>query len=220
MAKGQAERLMPLLQSMLDEHGMVWAELDAIAVGTGPGNFTGIRIAVSAARGLSLALGIPAIGVSGFEAMHSGRDIVEAEDCLVSLPGQRRGVDVVVQVFEKGLGIGQPVELALYEDTVGASAENNARLGSIPSGLPIVGARAETLDAILNEAHGFMLGYDCLSMDNLGGIAEVIGRVALSRLSNTADFPRPAPLYIRPADAAPSRDTPPVILDAPREQAQ
>ena len=41
----------------------------AIGVGVGPGNFTGIRIAVAAARGLALALDIPAIGVTGFEAI-------------------------------------------------------------------------------------------------------------------------------------------------------
>jgi tRNA threonylcarbamoyl adenosine modification protein YeaZ len=46
-----------------------FADLDAIAVGTGPGNFTGVRIAVSAARGLALALSRPAIGVTGFEAL-------------------------------------------------------------------------------------------------------------------------------------------------------
>ena len=53
MAKGQAERLMPLLQALLDQEGYSWADLDAVAVGVGPGNFTGIRIGVSAARGLA-----------------------------------------------------------------------------------------------------------------------------------------------------------------------
>ena len=69
MAKGQAERLMPLLEQVLAEGGAAWDDLAAIGVGTGPGNFTGIRIAVSAARGLALALNAPAIGVSAFEAL-------------------------------------------------------------------------------------------------------------------------------------------------------
>ncbi|MBC7675527.1 MAG: tRNA (adenosine(37)-N6)-threonylcarbamoyltransferase complex dimerization subunit type 1 TsaB, partial [Rhodoferax sp.] len=69
MAKGQAEYLIPMLQTMLTSKGMTWRDLTALAVGVGPGNFTGIRISVSAARGLALGLGIPAIGVSNFEAM-------------------------------------------------------------------------------------------------------------------------------------------------------
>ncbi len=50
MKRGQAERLFPMLEEVLREGGVVWGELDAIGVGVGPGNFTGIRIAVSAAR--------------------------------------------------------------------------------------------------------------------------------------------------------------------------
>ena len=68
MAKGQAERLMVLLEEVLAEAGLTWNDLDAIGVGTGPGNFTGIRISVSAARGLALGLGIPAYGIDGFAA--------------------------------------------------------------------------------------------------------------------------------------------------------
>lgn len=72
MTKGQAERLVPLMQELLDEAGCTWKELDAIGVGVGPGNFTGIRIGVSAARGLALGLGKPAIGVSTLEAQAFG----------------------------------------------------------------------------------------------------------------------------------------------------
>jgi tRNA threonylcarbamoyl adenosine modification protein YeaZ len=69
MARGQAERLMGLLEEVLQDAGKTWQDLDRIGVGIGPGNFTGIRIAVSTARGLALGLGIPAIGVNSFEAM-------------------------------------------------------------------------------------------------------------------------------------------------------
>jgi tRNA threonylcarbamoyl adenosine modification protein YeaZ len=68
MTRGQAERLMPLLEECLSDAGFGWSDLTAIGVGIGPGNFTGIRIAVSAARGLALALDIPAVGVDGFDA--------------------------------------------------------------------------------------------------------------------------------------------------------
>ena len=50
MARGQAERLFPLLEALLSQAGVTWRDLSAIGVGTGPGNFTGIRIAVAAAR--------------------------------------------------------------------------------------------------------------------------------------------------------------------------
>ena len=68
MPRGQAERLMGLLHEVLSGSGHDWRDLDAIGVGIGPGNFTGIRISVSAARGLALGLGVPAYGVDGFAA--------------------------------------------------------------------------------------------------------------------------------------------------------
>jgi tRNA threonylcarbamoyladenosine biosynthesis protein TsaB len=94
MDKGQAERLLPLCEEVLAARGLSWADLDAVAVGTGPGNFTGIRIAVAAARGLALSLGIPAIGVTRLEALAEGlpRPLTVIEDA-------RRG-EVYVQEFD------------------------------------------------------------------------------------------------------------------------
>ncbi|WP_299043653.1 tRNA (adenosine(37)-N6)-threonylcarbamoyltransferase complex dimerization subunit type 1 TsaB [uncultured Tateyamaria sp.] len=91
MARGQAERLMGLLEEMLRAQGVVWADLDAVAVGTGPGNFTGIRIGVSAARGLALGLGCPAYGVTGFEARAS----LAAPGSTVAIPAPRDMVYVM-----------------------------------------------------------------------------------------------------------------------------
>lgn len=68
MDKGQAERLLPMLEELLAGSGAGWRDLAAIGVGVGPGNFTGVRIAVAAARGLALALSVPAVGVSTLEA--------------------------------------------------------------------------------------------------------------------------------------------------------
>lgn len=72
MSKGQAEQLFPILDRVLAEAGKDWPDLTAIAVGIGPGNFTGIRISVAAARGLALSLKIPAIGISRLEAIAYG----------------------------------------------------------------------------------------------------------------------------------------------------
>ena len=85
MQKGQAEHLFPLLEQVLSKGGATWADLTAIGVGIGPGNFTGIRISVSAARGLALSLGIPAVGVSNFEAQ-----ALDAPRPIISLVDARR----------------------------------------------------------------------------------------------------------------------------------
>ncbi len=96
MAKGQAERLFPLLEEVLAEGGVTWSDLTAIGVGIGPGNFTGIRISVSAARGLALSLNIPAVGVSSFEAQ-----AIDAPRPILSLVDARRD-QVFVQELTHG----------------------------------------------------------------------------------------------------------------------
>lgn len=63
MAQGQAERIFPAIDELLARNSASFADLTRIAVTTGPGSFTGLRIGLSAARGLGLALGIPVIGV-------------------------------------------------------------------------------------------------------------------------------------------------------------
>ena len=154
MAKGQAERLVALLDEVLAEGGVGWGDLSAIAVGTGPGNFTGIRIAVSLARGLALGLGVPAVGVTGFEAL--GADLV------VAIPAPRG------QFYVKAPGT--------VAELVAVAPEGAARFGAV--------AVAEFVEAIAR-----------------------VGRVKAA----TAQ-PRPAPFYLRAADAAPASDPPPVIL--------
>ena len=84
-ATGQAERLVPLLEDLLGQNSVSWENISVIGVGTGPGNFTGIRISVAFARGLSLSLGVPAIGVGACEALatHLPRP------CRIVIPGRR-----------------------------------------------------------------------------------------------------------------------------------
>ena len=96
MQKGQAERLFPLLEELLAEGNVKWSDLTAIGVGIGPGNFTGIRISVSSARGLALSLGIPAIGVSSFEAQ-----AIDSPRPVLSLIDARRD-QVFVQELTDG----------------------------------------------------------------------------------------------------------------------
>lgn len=68
MARGQDKALPGFVERLLDEAGVSLAELDRIAVVTGPGSFTGIRIGVAYARGLALVTEAPCIGVTSIEA--------------------------------------------------------------------------------------------------------------------------------------------------------
>ncbi|GAB1478762.1 tRNA (adenosine(37)-N6)-threonylcarbamoyltransferase complex dimerization subunit type 1 TsaB [Paracoccaceae bacterium] len=168
MDKGQAERLMPLLEELLAEAGIGWSDLAGIAVGTGPGNFTGVRISVAAARGLALGLGIPAIGVTRLEALAHDlpRPVTVIEDA-------RRG-EAYVQEFaaETGAAHLTPLPVAAMGAVTGSAAPDG-----LPPAMPL---------------------------------AQAIAEIALSRLGTPQ--PRPAPFYLRGADAAPPSDPPPVIL--------
>ncbi|MBN2759417.1 MAG: tRNA (adenosine(37)-N6)-threonylcarbamoyltransferase complex dimerization subunit type 1 TsaB [Rhodobacteraceae bacterium] len=172
MAKGQAERLMPLLEEVLAQGGAAWSDLAAIGVGIGPGNFTGIRISVAAARGLSLGLGVPAIGVSVFDARAHGlpRPLSVVEDA-------KRGM-----VYVQSFGPDSAPSLSALEDVVisgHVTGTGAVLLGSLPLA-PVM------------------------------PLAVAIAQIAGNRLATPQ--PRPAPLYLRAPDAAPSNDLGPVML--------
>jgi len=69
LGKGHAEHLMGAIDAALKAAGSTYADLDGIAVSVGPGSFTGVRVGVAAARGLALALKVPAVGVTTLEAL-------------------------------------------------------------------------------------------------------------------------------------------------------
>ncbi|WP_455479596.1 tRNA (adenosine(37)-N6)-threonylcarbamoyltransferase complex dimerization subunit type 1 TsaB [Bartonella sp. B23] len=66
---GHAERLIGHIAQVTDQTNITLNQVDRIAVNIGPGSFTGVRVGVSTARALALALKIPAIGVSALEAL-------------------------------------------------------------------------------------------------------------------------------------------------------
>lgn len=72
MAQGQAERIFPAIDELLARNGLAYKDLGRIAVTTGPGSFTGLRIGLSAARGLGLALSLPVVGVPSLTAISLG----------------------------------------------------------------------------------------------------------------------------------------------------
>lgn len=67
--KQSAERLLPLIAELLSELGWQRGSLERIGVSVGPGSFTGLRVGIACAQGLSLGLGVPLVGVSSLRAM-------------------------------------------------------------------------------------------------------------------------------------------------------
>src|SRR5688500_10065550 len=77
MVRGQAEVLMPMVARVMREAGVDFEALDRVAVTVGPGSFTGLRVGIAAARGIALAAGKPAVGLStlaAFAAPHIAAD--------------------------------------------------------------------------------------------------------------------------------------------------
>jgi tRNA threonylcarbamoyladenosine biosynthesis protein TsaB len=104
-----SQELLPELERLLEESGTAWDEVQSIAVGVGPGTFTGLRIGVATARALGQALGIDLRPVSSLEALASAAaDDLGNDSPVLSLIDARRG-----QVF-----------VALYRPT----RSNGARL--------------------------------------------------------------------------------------------
>jgi tRNA threonylcarbamoyladenosine biosynthesis protein TsaB len=107
-----AELLLPMCDEVLAEAGLKRSDLDAIAVGRGPGAFTGVRLAISAAQGIALALDIPVVPVSSLMALaaqapDNGADVLAVIDARMG--------EVYAAVYRRNEG---RIE-ALGEETVG-----------------------------------------------------------------------------------------------------
>jgi tRNA threonylcarbamoyl adenosine modification protein YeaZ len=102
MVRGHAEALMPLIARVLDRARIeFFSGIDRIAVTTGPGSFTGLRVGISAARGLALASGRPAIGLSTLAAYAA--PLIAADDTLPMVAViDARHDHVYLQVFGPG----------------------------------------------------------------------------------------------------------------------
>lgn len=193
MVRGQAERLIPLLEEVLEEAELGWGDLDALAVGVGPGNFTGVRIAVSAARGLGFSLGIPAIGVNLFDVRALGYfKLPDAQDlALVCLSGPRDSLYVQLMGPDGALAAPRQIDPKADDLTV-----EEARAVAIGPASDFIKHRLQ-VDSRQNSS--------VRSLNRTIFIAKAV-------LASGAEIAPPAPLYVRPADAAPASDPPPVIL--------
>jgi tRNA threonylcarbamoyladenosine biosynthesis protein TsaB len=187
LERGQAGRLMPMIAGVLDEAGIKAAALDLIAVTTGPGGFTGIRIGLAAARGLALALARPVIGISNFDAIAAavppparhGRPLVVALDS--------KRTEIFLQAFaESGPALGEGRQLAPAEIE-----------SFLPPGALILAGDAASILAPVLAGRDIVVAPDATLPDPV-----LIGRLALSRFGAEPKPAPPRPLYLRPPDTS------------------
>lgn len=122
LGKGHAEQLMGTIEAALAAAGVSYADLGAIAVSIGPGSFTGVRVGVSTARGLALALKIRAVGVSTLEALAAE---ARSQKPVIVRIDAGRGQAYVARFSPEGEAEFGPVALSLEEvdDMIAAAGD-------------------------------------------------------------------------------------------------
>jgi tRNA threonylcarbamoyladenosine biosynthesis protein TsaB len=152
---GHATRLLAMAHDLLVAAGLGWSEVDRVAVGVGPGTFTGLRVGVATARGLAQSLSAELVGVSSTRALaHAALCSQAAEDAprgVLAVIDARRG-EVFAAAYEPGPA--GPAAVAAM-GSAKALAEGNGQVG--PAGAPreLAAAQAlapERLLAVLEQA--------------------------------------------------------------------
>ncbi|HEX9614182.1 MAG TPA: tRNA (adenosine(37)-N6)-threonylcarbamoyltransferase complex dimerization subunit type 1 TsaB [Bacteroidota bacterium] len=183
-----SEKLLTMINSLLDEHSATLRSVDAIAVSSGPGSFTGLRIGFSAAKGLCLSLGKPLAVVSTFEAL--ARRVARGRN--------RKGNIVVALDAKKGdfyAGMFQQTgeDLKPNGETLLLHTEDlPAWLGSLPEPLMITDSQRE-LRSILGDAR--------VEIEEAGPYfrGDEIAALGLHAVRNgrLADIAQAEPLYLK-----------------------
>lgn len=172
----QAAKLIPMVQAVLAEAGIEFADLGLIVTTVGPGSFTGLRISLSAARSLGLALGAPVQGVSTFDLVR--RTSGAGPDGFVVLESKR--TDFYVD------GPGFPAGCYAAADVASALSPGGCICGDGVERL----ARELPLDGCDVRA--------CVLPDPV-----VLARMGLARfLENGGRAEKPEPVYLRGADVS------------------
>ena len=172
MARGHQERLAPLVAEIMAEAGLSFDALDRIGVTVGPGSFTGLRVGLAFAKGLSAALGVPAIGVGTLEALAEPFPGV-----VVAALDAKRG-----QVYLQGFSDRRPVTApdALPVETAAA------RVAELQPQV-LVGSGAPMLSQVVSTAAIYA--------------ADHVDSLAVARLAAVKPPVPPRPLYLRAPDA-------------------
>jgi len=182
LGKGHAEHLIAVIEAALSAGGIGYRELDAIAVSIGPGSFTGLRVGVSTARGLALALKIPAIGVTTLEALAAeAATIFRGRAVLAALDAGRE--EIHAALYDKAL-----------VETYGPAVTN----------LAAATAMAERTNAVLAGTAARQIATEAgraFDIGPLGSTADIATYARLAAAKGPGE--RPKPLYLRGADAKP-----------------
>ena len=96
-----SRELMPAVADVMDRAGLDWGQLDAIAVGVGPGSFTGLRIGVTTARALASAAGLGLRPVSSLAALAAGIGAQEPDAVSLALIDAKRG-ELFAAAYDRG----------------------------------------------------------------------------------------------------------------------
>ncbi|MGP1276041.1 MAG: tRNA (adenosine(37)-N6)-threonylcarbamoyltransferase complex dimerization subunit type 1 TsaB [Caulobacterales bacterium] len=174
MERGQAERLAPLVGELLDEAGLPAGALWRIGAATGPGSFAGTRAGTAFARGLALATGAKALGVSSLAAYAREAD-PDGRHTVFAVHDARRS-ELVWQVFASGTAQGDAARTGIDAAREAFARAANARLAG--SGAALLGGAADA-----------------------GQHAPLDALLALT-LEADDTAPLPSPHYARPPDAA------------------
>ena len=186
MVRGHAEAVMPLIARVMDFAEVEFADLDRIVVTTGPGSFTGLRVGISATRGIALAAGKPAIGLSTLTAFAAPL-IAEDDSTHVVAAIDARHDHVYLQVFGNGGRTLVAPRIATLRDAVRAAMTGPAR---------IIGSAANLVAAAWPRG-----GDQPLQVENR--TAPDIGWIARLGAAAAEGHGPPRPLYLRAPDAQP-----------------
>ena len=122
--KGQnahSEKITVFIKEVMEEVGVGYSQLDAVAVSKGPGSYTGLRIGVSTAKGICYAAGVPLMAIDTLEAMACGMQEklgskLKTDDLLVPMIDARR-MEVYCSVFGANLNRLQDTQAVVFDDT-------------------------------------------------------------------------------------------------------
>ncbi|MBQ1894158.1 MAG: tRNA (adenosine(37)-N6)-threonylcarbamoyltransferase complex dimerization subunit type 1 TsaB [Clostridiales bacterium] len=180
-----SETFMPLLHRVMEKAGIRHSDLDAYAICVGPGSFTGIRIGLSAVKGMSAASGVPCIAVSSTEALaRSVTNVVHPEERTILVPAfDARNKRVFAGVYSN-----HDYEVRIEEGAYAADdlADKIALLPDVmKSKLIVLGSGAEAMKDALSGKLGINADYAAGAMIMPVGI-DAAARAAVEKTRGTA----------------------------------